>query len=303
MTERVTKLRHVAVTAPNFEATCAYYTGGWGMDMAEVDERLAFLAAPGSPEQYILRLRKAEERRLDLVAWGVDDVATVDALAAKLAGDDIRFVREPDSIQTPGGGYGFRFFDPDGRVVEISTEVEERSYRTIEERETVPVKLSHVVFASPNLEETATFYMEKLGFKLSCWIGERMCFLRCTSDHHGLALVRSDDPKLNHFAIEYRGLDEYMRTAGRVMKAGGILSWGPGRHPLGAGDNAFQYFWDPNGYVSEVTTGMQQCDDDWQAPRIGSDEPQDQWFTATRPDAVPEPALVSEVGHWLAPPI
>ena len=303
MSERVTKLRYVAVTAPNFEATTSYYTNGWGLDWAESEDRVAYFAAPGSPENYVLRLRKEDERRLDVIGWGVQDAEAVDAIASRLAKGTNQLITEPDKLRTPGGGYGFRFFDPDGRVVEISSDVEERSFRAIEDREIAPVKLSHVVFSSPNLELTAEFYMRTLGFQLSCWIEERMCFLRCSTDHHGLALARSNDPRLNHFAIEYRGLDEYMRASGNVRKAGGISRWGPGRHTFGAGDNAFQYFWDPSGFVSEVTTGMQQCDDNWHAPRISSSELQDQWLTAVRADALPERALTPEVGHWQAPPV
>ena len=122
------------------------------------------------------------------------------------------------------------------------------------------------------------FYREKLGFKLSDWIGDQMCFMRCTTDEHDLAVFHSADPQLNHIAFEYRGIDEFMRATGRVMKTGSVMRWGPGRHVVG--DNTFAYFFDPNGNVSEITTNMEQCYDDWQPRRMKQEEAGDQWGTS-----------------------
>ena len=60
----------------------------------------------------------------------------------------MQLVSEPGTLQTPGGGYGFRFFDNEGRTVEISSDVAVREHRTIEEGESIPVRLSHVVINS-----------------------------------------------------------------------------------------------------------------------------------------------------------
>lgn len=98
-----------------------------------------------------------------------------------------------------------------------------------------------------------------LGFKLSDWIEDQMCFMRCTTDEHNLAVFRGTKAQLNHVAFEFRGIDEFMRATGRVLKAGGVMRFGPGRHVIG--DNTFSYFFDPNGNVAEITTNMEQCDD------------------------------------------
>jgi hypothetical protein len=49
-----------------------------------------------------------------------------DALAGQLIADGGQIIREPDKLDTPGG-YGFRFFDIDGRVVEVSADVATRT--------------------------------------------------------------------------------------------------------------------------------------------------------------------------------
>ena len=66
-------------------------------------------------------------------------------------------------MQTPGGGYGFQNFDNDGRTVEISADVAPRQHRRIEEKESIPFRLSHVVINSPQPEKTVEFYARHFG--------------------------------------------------------------------------------------------------------------------------------------------
>jgi catechol 2,3-dioxygenase-like lactoylglutathione lyase family enzyme len=293
----------VGEAAPNFEETVAFYRDAWGLTQVDGDKDIAFFAAEGSPENYILRVRRDSDKRMDLLALAVDTASDVDTLAQDLAQANVRFVSEPGTLQTPGGGYGFRFFDPDGRVVEVSSDVAERPFRTLEEKESIPVKLSHLVISSPNADETIAFYQDKLGFKLSDWIEDQMCFMRCTTDEHNLAVFRGTKAQLNHAAFEFRGIDEFMRATGRVLKAGGVMRFGPGRHVIG--DNTFSYFFDPNGNVAEITTNMEQCGEDWVPRRVTRAEAADQWDTAKtiEDDKVPESALNPETGHWVAPPV
>jgi catechol 2,3-dioxygenase-like lactoylglutathione lyase family enzyme len=184
MTERlITHLRHVDLAVPDYDKQFRFYTEMWGLTPSVTDDGIAFLAAAGSPEQYSVRLRRAAEKRLDLIAFGAASPADVDALAAQLAEDDVQLVSEPGKMQTPGGGYGFRFFDNDGRTVEVSADVEVRAHRKVEAGESVPVKLSHVVINSPNPEATVAFYAKHLSFALSDTLmhprmGEMMWFLR-----------------------------------------------------------------------------------------------------------------------------
>ena len=133
-----------------------------------------------------MRLRKDAEKRLDLIAFGATSPEAVDALAQKLAGQGIQLVGEPDKLQTAGGGYGFRFFDIDGRTIEISSDVETRAFREIEEKEAIPVRLSHAVMNSNDPNRTRDFYANVLGFKLSdtLWgehMGEMMPYDSSTS--------------------------------------------------------------------------------------------------------------------------
>ena len=71
MTESlITHLRHVDLAIPDYERQLGFYTGTWGLTTVASDTGVAFLAAEGSPERYVIRLRKDAGKRLDLVSFG-----------------------------------------------------------------------------------------------------------------------------------------------------------------------------------------------------------------------------------------
>jgi catechol 2,3-dioxygenase-like lactoylglutathione lyase family enzyme len=287
VTERlITHLRHVDLAVPDYDRQLDFYTTTWGLSAETTDTGLAFLAAAGSPERYSVRLRRAGEKRLDLIAFGAASPSDVDSLATRLGEAGVPLVTEPAAMQTPGGGYGFRFFDCDGRTVEVSCDVAVRTHRRVEEGESIPVKLSHVVINSPDPETTVAFYQRHLGFALSDTLasphlGEVMWFLRTNRYHHSLAIARGPHVALHHASFELRGLDEYMRGTGRLLRAGVEKVWGPGRHL--AGNNTFSYFLDPHGNTIEYTTELEQLDEDtWHPHLYDFTDPMvsDQWGTA-----------------------
>jgi catechol 2,3-dioxygenase-like lactoylglutathione lyase family enzyme len=282
----ITHLRHVDLAVPDYAKQLDFYTSTWGLRPEHTDSGLTFLAAEGSPEQYVVRLRESADKRIDLIAFGVATPQDVDTLAAALAVDGVRLVSEPGALQTPGGGYGFRFFDNEGRTVEISADVAVRRHRAVEEGESIPVRLSHVVINSADPEGTRAFYSKHLGFALSDTLmhprmGEMMWFLRVNAWHHSMAIARGPHPSLHHASFELRGLDEYMRGTGRVLRAGVEKIWGPGRHL--AGNNTFSYFLDPSGNTMEYTTELELIDEDtWHPHLYDFSDPgvSDQWGTA-----------------------
>ena len=312
MVERmITHLRHVDLASPQFAQLHEFYTGLWGLTEVERDGSLAFLAAEGSPEPYIVRLRLAPEKRIDLLAFGAATSENVDRLAQQLGADGVRLLDEPHVLDTPSGGYGFRFFDNEGRTVEISSDVMPRVHRVIEEGESIPVRLSHVVVNSSDPEGTVAFYERHLGFALSDTLmhprmGNMMWFLRVNAWHHSLAIARGPHAALHHASFEMRGLDEYLRGTGRLLRAGVEKLWGPGRHL--AGNNTFSYFLDPHGNTIEYTTELECLDEDTWHPHlydITQPEVADQWgtanpmneFVATRSFNDPDEGL------FVAPPV
>jgi catechol 2,3-dioxygenase-like lactoylglutathione lyase family enzyme len=312
MTESlITHLRHVDLAIPDYERQLAFYTGTWGLTPVAEDTGIAFLAAEGSPERYVLRLRKDPRKRLDLVSFGAASPADVDALASHLIARGVWLAQEPAKLATEGGGYGLRFFDLEGRAIEVSADVATREHRKIEERESIPVRLSHVVLNGTDPDGTARWYAEMLGFRLSDTLagddmGTVMNFMRCNPRHHSIAFARGPHVSLHHVSFELRGIDEFMRGTGRVLRSGARMVWGPGRHL--AGSNTFAYFLDPQQNTIEYTTELEELDEDSWHPHVydmHDHSVQDQWGTANPMNEMvaresfndPDPGLFS------APPV
>jgi catechol 2,3-dioxygenase-like lactoylglutathione lyase family enzyme len=312
MTQRlITHLRHVDLAVPDYQSQLDFYTNAWGLKAEHDDTGLAFLAAEGSPEQYVVRLRQSADKRIDLISFGAANSADVDTLAGQLAADGVQLIGEPGSLDTPGGGYGFRFFDNEGRTVEISSDVAVREHRRIEEGESIPVRLSHVVINSADPESTRAFYEKHLSFALSDTLmhprmGEMMWFMRINAWHHSMAIARCPHPSLHHASFEMRGIDEYMRGTGRLLRAGVEKIWGPGRHL--AGNNTFSYFLDPSGNTMEYTTELELVDEDTWHPHMydfTNPEVSDQWGTANQMNEFVAQKSFNDPdkGLFVAPPV
>jgi catechol 2,3-dioxygenase-like lactoylglutathione lyase family enzyme len=155
-----------------------------------------------------------------------------------------------------GGGYGFRFETPDGLPMSISSDGTQHPDVVLDRSR--PTKISHVVLNSANADEQMPFFIDVLGFRRSDST-HMMEFLRCCSDHHSIAIVRGSGPSLNHVAYEVPNIDGLMRGTGRVKRNGFDIEWGVGRH--GPGNNVFSYFIEPNGFVAEYTTELDQIDE------------------------------------------
>lgn len=301
----ITHLRYVGLAMADYERALRFYERTWGLYPVAMDGNVAFFGSVGSPEPFILRIRAAAGSRTDIIGFAARDASAVDELAARLGADGVRLISEPGKLNSPGGGYGLRFFDPEGRVIEVSADVAAKPYRELAARESVPKKISHVVINSPDVPALMAFYERHLAFRLSDWLGDRMCFLRCSAEHHNLAIAHGA-AGLNHVSFEMRGIEEYLRGTGRLIRAGYRPLWGPGRHS--AGDNTYAYFADPDHNVVEYTTELERVpDEDTWVPRVWSMENAyaDRWGTGgTGADLF---ALFADVradtGLWSPPPI
>jgi catechol 2,3-dioxygenase-like lactoylglutathione lyase family enzyme len=301
----ITGLRHIGLAVENFDETVEFYSNIWGLEVVSSESGLAYLASRVDPAAYILRLRQTDEKRVDLIALACANRADLDAFAALLTQQDVRIDRLPAELSTPGGGYGMRFFDCDGRVIEVSADVAERA-ATSSGLRGLPISLSHVVLNTQDITKTKSFYEEVLGFRLSDWLEDFMCFMRCaTTQHHILAFSSGPHASLNHVAYNVESIDSQMRGTGRLMRGGHKVIWGPGRH--GAGDNTFSYFIDPAGNICEYTSEMEDVDEaTWTVRRFETtDEGQEQWGTGGQPTDHMIPVMFNkpDQGLWKSPPV
>lgn len=293
---RVTEIRYVGYGVQDFAAERAFYSDCWGLvEVAGGQDDMAWFKTHGHDEHHVVRLHASPTNCVEVIALAADSRADVDALQAKVADAGCRIVHEAREIDAPGGGYGFRFFSPDGLPFEISADVARGDRRDMERWEGMPVKISHIVLHSPDHHAMVKFFTDALGFRVSDWLGDFMCFLRCNSAHHRLAILPGP-PCLNHVAYDMLTVDDMMRGMNRLKKQGTDIRWGPGRHT--AGNNTFSYFTTPGGFAVEYTSELDEVDFDTHEHKVHVPGPQimDQWGIGvggpqTMPHPEPDPCL------------
>jgi catechol 2,3-dioxygenase len=134
-------------------------------------------------------------------------------------------------------------------------------------------KIGHVVLNVRDVARSARFYTEILGFQVSDAYSESMVpggmvFLRCNTDHHGIALVGSmasaaANVELNHVAFEVASLDEIVRAPDHLRRHGVTIDFEGRRR---AGCQLAVEFRDPDNHRLEIYWGIDQIGSDGKAP-------------------------------------
>lgn len=292
---RVTDIRYVGYGVADFEAERRFYAETWGLEEVAAKDNMAWLRSQGDDEHHVVRLRASDSNHLDLIVLAADSREDVAVLHEQVTAAGCRIVTSPRELDAPGGGYGFRFFSPDGLPFEISSDVAHGNPRSIGRWEGIPLRISHIVLHSPDHQAAVRFFVDVLGFRVSDWLGDFMCFLRCNSAHHRIAILPGP-PCLNHVAYDMTDVDGMMAGISRLKQAGTDIRWGPGRHT--AGDNAFSYFVTPNGFAVEYTAELEEVDFEAHVDQVYAPAPRimDQWGIGTggpqtMPHAAPDPHL------------
>lgn len=258
----ITHLRSIDISAQSPDALLGFYEDTWGLQRvpAEPDTGGRIALRARESEHHVLTLVPGTGHSLERISLGAADQTDVDALAARLRDHGVEPVSGPGPREEAGGGYAVTFKDPEGRLIEVSSGLEEHSEPA--RHSFGPDRLSHIVLNSVDLRASKEFYTRVLGFEISDWYeNDQMVFLRCNPVHHCIVLAPGEWTSLNHVAFEVESADEVMRALGRMRKAGHDTIWGPGRH--GPGGNVFCYFVDPVGNVIEYTAELIEVGDDW----------------------------------------
>ena len=146
-------------------------------------------------------------------------------------------------------------------------------------------KIGHVVLNVADLDASVRFYTEVLGLQVSdrypdSMVPGGMVFLRCNTDHHGIALVggakKPEASSLNHFAFEVGSVDEVFQARAWLRKHGSTIVFEGRRH---AGCQIAVEFQDPDGNNLEIywnidqvgTTGGVRPPEEWRPARTLED--------------------------------
>jgi catechol 2,3-dioxygenase-like lactoylglutathione lyase family enzyme len=151
------------------------------------------------------------------------------------------------------------------RELEVTADCHPTSYRG-----TSPIKvkkLGHLVYQVSDLERSARFWTEVMGFVETDRNDLGMIFFRCNADHHGIGLVprsgeqrpaASEGLRVEHVAFEVDNSDMLVK-AREYLIGNGIPIRFEGRK--GAGCNYSINFVDPDGYEFEIYCQMDQIDE------------------------------------------
>ncbi|MDP4595331.1 MAG: VOC family protein [Beijerinckiaceae bacterium] len=256
---KVNGLRSIELNVFNLKESTEFYKKAWGLDEVKMTGGSAYLRATG-PNHHVLALHEEPRAGMRTVNFSAADRATVDGLHAKVTGIGAKVHSSPYNLPgEAGGGYGFEVSSPEGQHIRISADVASHSH--VVDDKARPSCLNHVVINAASLPTQMEFYCDVLGFKLSDNNGH-MSFIRCSSNHHSIALAQSQGACLNHAAFEMQDFVGLMEGVGRVRLNDCDVGWGVGRHS-GPGRNIFSYFVDPNGFAIEYTTEVEQVDDSY----------------------------------------
>jgi catechol 2,3-dioxygenase len=263
---RINGVRSIELGVHDLKKSAEFYRKVWALEDVAAEGDAIHMRGT-SRDHHVLTLRERPRAALLGVHFSAPDRASVDALHAQATALGANVAGAPGPLEaSAGGGYGFRLSSPEGHPIRISADLSQHA-EAIDDKSR-PTKLTHVVLNSAEVEKQTEFFVDVLGFK---WSDSTflMDFVRCCSDHHSVAFARGNGPSLNHMAYEMPDIDGLMRGAGRLRKSGHEILWGVGRH--GPGSNVFSYFVEPNGFVTEYTTEVQQVDDSY----VGHDA---QWW-------------------------
>ena len=241
----------------------------WGLEMLEKG-RYGYTFI--TPENTTLLVRPADDSSLPAamepgstvreIVWGVESREALDDLVRDLQTD--RHVSIDDdgtahTVDPTGYGIAFRVTERKPVVLQPQTlntigDAVRRNARFKAYERAKPAHLGHIVLYAPKIDEAIDFYTKRLGFAVSDSLTGAGAFLRCSTDHHNLFLVRHKRTGLNHLSFGVQDLDEIMGGFAYLQKRGYEPVWGPGRHYIGS--NLFYYFRNPAGAYVEYYADM-----------------------------------------------
>jgi catechol 2,3-dioxygenase len=242
-------LHHLVLGTANPRALGEFY--GRALNY-EIDERGSTLAAT------------AADRQLAFVEG--DPKTLVEAGFALPDRDELRRLQERlDAARWPYSKGMTAFFhdavtvcDPDG--MQFSFGLPDCKQGVFRSGCDLVARLQHVVKASRNAAEVARFFVGVLGFTVSDEVldeqGQLMVsFLRCSREHHSVAVFQASENRLDHHCYETSDWNMIRDWSDHLADEHIPLEWGPGRH--GPGKNLFIFIHDPDGNWVELSAELE----------------------------------------------
>jgi catechol 2,3-dioxygenase len=254
----IVAIRSVAFGVPDSAGAEAFYTATWGLRVFARQGEVVYLRASGN-DHHVLALHPHSCAEILSVSFRVRSEETLTQIAEAAQKNGGRVICPVAANSEPDGGVAITIATPEGFVLRLHHG--DAVHGDGVARAGLPLRMSHVNLNCKDIEGTARFFRDALGFALSDR-SKAMAFLRSNSDHHAVVLADSGVDGLNHVAFMMAEWDSVMRGSGRMIDAGFPIGWGVGRH--GPGNNVFAYFVDPFGFVIEYTAEVLEVDESYE---------------------------------------
>ncbi len=203
---------HFGLTVPDLKTAETFY-GAFGLDVHEDGEELG-LTTHGKAHRWG-RVSEGPSKKMSYISFGAfeDDL---EPLRRRLQDQGVRQLDAPSGFES--NGVWFR--DPDGTLIEIrvaeKTSPNEKSttknvsspagvmgsqYRSAVAK-VRPRRLAHILIFTADVSRAIAFYNGVVGLRLSDRSGDGIAFMHGIhgSDHHMIALAKSNGPGLHHLS-------------------------------------------------------------------------------------------------------
>lgn len=248
---------HVALQVQDLERSVSHAAKTLGLRESLRDGPSVFLTA--NDKHHELQLAGTGIAGLDHIGLEVEERRELDELRDRVIASGARILSERP--EEPGLAEALRCEGPEGVVFEIYLGMHRRPLSIGTVLRPFARKLGHVNLVSDEKPELERFILDVLGFRVSDRLGDVASWLRCDTDHHGIALARAGEgTRLHHYAWELAGWSAMGHYADHVACSGKKFIWGPGRH--GPGFNHFTYLVDPDGAIVEAYCDLLRIDDE-----------------------------------------
>ncbi|MBD7977984.1 VOC family protein [Serpens gallinarum] len=256
----------------------------WGLTpVASVDPEVRIFRSVDGSEVHVAQADEARADRRPVgggsgmceVVWGVEDRASLLALAEEL-GSDRRAEFDAEgvlhSVDDLGINLAFRLAQRRSAVYEAtrfnSPGRPDRINRRAPRCEAAkPHEISHLAIGVDDAGQAVQFYLKRLGFIVSDRYANRGVFLRCSpsGNHHHVFFMNAKVPgtRFNHLAFKVRDIHEVIGGGQHLESLGWKTFAGPGRHIISSA--CFWYFQSPFGGAWEYAADEDVVTTEWES--------------------------------------
>ena len=260
------------------------FANDWGLKQVESDQDNSYLFVTTDNSQVeIFQADTTNPDRTPIgnpsgmceMVWGVEDKASLDAIAAELSTDREVTIDADGTVHSQ-----------DDLGIHIAFRLAQRSYvpfndtqfnspsqpkrvnsRAPRYEKAQPYEISHLAIGVDHAGEAVKFYLERLGFFVSDRYADRGVFIRCSAEgnHHHLFFMNGKAPgtRFNHLAFKVRDIHEVIFGGQYIDSQGWQTFAGPGRHRVSSA--CFWYFLTPFGGAWEYAADEDIVTEDWES--------------------------------------